>query len=336
MNREARDNAGGGGEFSLTDAQIEAFRNETGEPIVINYGTVYAKTWDYSDLAFQDGSQQNYDVSISGATDKITYRSSFAFLKEEGLLAIGSDDNQRLNSRVNLEYRPVAGLNINTRLAISRQYTRTPNQNGLGQILRIFPFMAPYTEADPTKYAMTQGFQSPLQRHDQGGTNTSIDTRIESNVKIDYEFLDKFTLTGQIGSNLRFREFNDFARTFIMYNEVTGLEKGRGNSPNRGQESFGKEEYTTLIAYLNYSKTFADIHNLSLTAGASHEQFERGGFWAARTGFPSNDFFSLNLGDSENQTNGVLNDATWTIESLFGRASYILHNKYIFDLNMRY
>ena len=337
MNREARDNNNNsGGEFSFTDAQIEAFRNETGEPIEIGYGTVYAKTWDYSDLSFQNGSQQNHNVNISGATDTFSYRTSFGYLKEDGLLSIGSDDNQRLNSRINLGFKPVEGLNIETRLAMSRQRTRNPNQNGLGQILRIFPFMNPYTAADPTKYATTQGFQSPIQRHEQGGTNTSLDTRIESNVKVDYEISDKLTATGQVGSNLRFREFNDFARTYILYNEVTGLEKGRGNSPNRGQESFAKEEYFTILGYLNYSNTFADIHSLSVTAGGSHEQSESSGFWAARTGFPSNDFFSLNLGDSENQTNSVLGDATWTIRSLFGRASYVLDDKYIFELNTRY
>ncbi|SIQ98490.1 SusC/RagA family TonB-linked outer membrane protein [Maribacter ulvicola] len=336
MNREARDNAGGGGEFSLTDAQIEAMRNETGEPIEIGYGTVYAKTWDYSDLAFQDGSQQNIDANISGSTDKLSYRTSFGFIKEDGLLKQGSDDNQRLNSRVNISYKPLDRLNIDTRLAISRQRTRSPNQSGLGQILRIFPFMTPYTAADPTKYAITQGFRSPMQRHEQGGTNTSLDTRIEANAKVDYELLDNFTATGQVGSNLRFREFNNFTRTITTWDELTGESAGTSNDPNTGFEGFGKEVYATLIGYLNYNNTFAGAHNLSVTAGASHEQFEESGFWAQRRGFPSNDFFSLNLGDSEAQTNGVLNDATWTIRSLFGRSSYVLNDKYIFDFNMRY
>jgi TonB-linked SusC/RagA family outer membrane protein len=340
MNQEAVENAGGGGEFSLTPEQIEAMRNETGEAIQIPYGTVYARTWDYSDLAFTDGSQQNVDLNISGATNKISYRTSFGYLKEEGLLAQGDDDNQRLNGRVNLGFKPNEKLNIETRLAFSRQRTRNPNQSGLGQILRIFPFMTPYTEADPSLYAITQGFQSPLQRHEQGGTNTYWDTRLEANAKMDYQVVEHLTLTGQVGSNLRFQEINEFGRTYILNDEVTGEQIGRANSPNWGREQAASEVYTTLIGYLNYANTFG-THNLSITGGASHEQFERGGFWAQRTGYPSNDFFSLNLGDSENQTNGITtgnstSDVTWTIRSLFGRASYVLDNKYIFEFNSRY
>lgn len=340
MDREAAQNAGITPTF--TDQQIEAIRNRTGEPIVIpGFATVFADTWDYTDLAFNNGSQQNHDINISGATDKFSYRASLGYLKENGIFT-GPDDNQRLNTRLNLGFNPVEGLNIDTRLAISRQRTRQANQEGLGQINRIFPWMRPFTVDDPTKYATAQGYQNPLQRQEEGGTNTNWDTRVESNMKIDYEIIENLTISTQVGANLRFQDFRQFARTFSFYDEVTAEVQGLANSPNRGTEGFSREVYSTLIGYVNYSNTFMDKHDLSVTLGASHEQNDVRGFSASRTGFPSNDFFSLNLGDSDNQTNDVLRsngtpiDAIWTIRSLFGRASYVYNHKYIFEFNTRY
>ena len=331
--------------FELSDEVMEALRNETGEAFEFNGlpgETLYARTWDYTDMSFDTGSQINTDVNISGATDKFSYRGSFGFLHEDGILKVAPEDNnQRVNVRYNLGWKPVEGLNIDARIGFSRQVSKRPSALGIGSALTLFPFMRPYTVADPTKYATTQGYTPPMQFTAESGTTTDYDTRVENNLKVDYEMVDNLTITGQVGANLRFREQDAFLREIPNWDEETGELVGVRFRPNTGTKEFVKDIYSTLIGYANYSNTFADIHNLSVTAGASHEQFDRSGFWARRTAFPSNDFFSLNLGDGENQTNNITggsekSDAQWTIQSLFGRASYVLDSKYIFDFNTRY
>ena len=331
--------------FELSDEVMEALRNETGEPFEFNGlpgETLYAQTWDYTDMSFDVGSQSNTDVNISGATDKFSYRGSFGFLHEDGILKVAPEDNnQRANARFNLGFRPIERLNIESRIGFSRQVSKRPSQLGIGSALTLFPFMRPYTVADPTKYATTQGYTPPMQFTAESGTTTDYDTRIENNVKVDYEVVDNLTVTGQVGANLRFREQDAFLRRIPNWDEETGEFLFYRNNPNTGTEEFVKDVYSTLIGYVNYSNTFAGIHDLSVTAGASHEQFDRSGFWARRIAFPSNDFFSLNLGDSENQTNNIAGgdgktDENWTIRSLFGRASYMLNSKYIVELNTRY
>ena len=341
------DKNGGTNFFGVSDKIMEALKNETGEGFVfpgLPNDKVYAKTWDYTDLQFDTGSQVNTDLNISGATEKFSYRGSFGFLRENGLLKVAQEDNnRRTNARFNLGFQPVDRLDIDARIGFSRQVSKGPSNLGasLGSVLTLFPFMTPYTKKDPAKYATTQGYTTPMQYTAESGTTTNYDTRIENNVKVDYEVVDKLTVTGQAGANLRFREQDYFLRRFSTWDEETGEFAYFRHNPNTGRKEFVKDVYSTLIGYVNYSNKFAERHDLSVTAGGSHEQFDRSGFQAQRTRYASNDFFSLNLGDSENQTNNVstrdgTTDANWTIRSLFGRASYVLDSKYIFEFNTRY
>ena len=330
--------------FAVSDKVMQALKNETGEafeaPGLLVGDKFYAKTWDYAAMSFDMGHLSNTDVSISGATDKFSYRGSFGFMQENGLLKHApQDDNQRINGRFNMGFQPYEKLKVDARIGFSRQVTKSPTTPSLRSIIFRFPFMRPYTLKDPTKFAAYGAGGSgvsAMQDMAEGGNIQTYDTRIEPNLKADYKIADKLTLTGQAGANFSFSESNTFSRTFATWDEETAVFRGYRNSPNSGAKTSGSSVYYTLMGYLNYSNKFADLHDLSVTAGASHEESDQIEFLAGRTGFITNEFSSLNLGSTGSQTNASMGDSQWVIRSLFGRASYVLADKYILELNTRY
>ncbi len=296
---------------------------------------LYSDTTDYTDLVFDTGHQQNYNISLSGSTNKSSYRTSLGYIKEEGTLSEGADNNTRFNARLNYIHNFNDRLKIATRMGFVREHTESPVANGFGFVPFTWPFFRNHPDGRPDLLASNQGFTNPLQQLRDHGNNDNFSTDLSVNLKVDYEIVDNVTLTGQVGGDYGFLERSQFIRTYQNYDVETGEPYQTRNSPNRGTKFFDKSLYSTVIGYANYANVFNGVHDVSITAGASQEQGDNEGFWARRTTFPSNDFFSLNLGDGDSQeNNGSATD--WSLESVFGRAAYIYDGKYIVSGQFRY
>ena len=108
---------------------------------------------------------------------------------------------------------------------------------------------------------------------------------------------------------------------------------------NPAQASLTRSNYTTtyrnFTGYFEYTKKFNNKHDVSLMAGASHEENDYDWFSASRDHFTSDEVWSLNLGGTQNiNNNGGGNH--WALSSLFSRLSYSYNNKYMLEANLRY
>ncbi|MCY4562789.1 MAG: TonB-dependent receptor [Flavobacteriaceae bacterium] len=291
--------------------------------------------YDYTDLVFDNGYQQNYNLSISGAGEKNSYRSSISYVKENGVLSVGPDSNTRFNARINDVYRPIEKIKIDTRLSLIREHTSSPINSAFGFVPFTWPFFPDRPFSGNTEvYSSVGGFVNPLATlTEQGSVNRHI-TNLTANIRVDYNLVKNFTLTTQIGGDYGFNESTNFNREFSLYDAEAGEVYSLRNSPTRGSKRLDKYLYSTVIAYVNYNKRFGK-HNISTTIGGSHEERENEFFTTARSDILSTDFFSLNLGDADSATNnGFKTD--WSIRSLFGRGSYIYDDKYILTSQFRY
>ena len=68
------------------------------------------KSYDWEDATFRTGFNQDYNASISGATDKVNYYLSFGYLNNQG--AIQGDDYHafRSNMKINAQLDVLAFL----------------------------------------------------------------------------------------------------------------------------------------------------------------------------------------------------------------------------------
>ncbi len=332
MHIEASENAG---QTSwIPDGFIEDVEAGNVHPVDVGWNTIFTGNWDWTDLVLGTGSQQNYDINLSGANESSRYRASVGYIEEEGVYNYGNDNNRRLNARLNYNYDINDKLKIDTRLSFSRKKRQAPSMDAMFRINTMYPFQPPTVWEDDSKWGSV--YENPLQELDEGGTQNFNDTRLDANLKMDYQVHSNLTLTGQVGSNYRFNHHKSFFRTFETYHAHNGSLRSVINDPNAGEEVQNDHVYYTAIGYINYDENFKGLHDISITGGASTEKEKHRFFSARRTGFPTNDSdFSLNLGDSEDQTNNG-GGSDWVINSFFGRASYVFDNKYIFETNFRY
>ena len=90
--------------------------------------------------------------------------------------------------------------------------------------------------------------------------------------------------------------------------------------------------YTTNN-YFNYKKTFADVHDLDVTAGMSYEDESYDFSEADAEEFPSDAYKKLNAGASK--TGATSSSTTATLVSYFARLNYKFNDKYLVALSDR-
>lgn len=80
LRNEAHRNSGGGEYAQFNQETIDAWRNDKGRNPLL-----YPNT-DWTDEVFQTAVATNHNLSLSGGTDKISFFTSFGYLKNPGII----------------------------------------------------------------------------------------------------------------------------------------------------------------------------------------------------------------------------------------------------------
>ncbi|MDR3058765.1 MAG: SusC/RagA family TonB-linked outer membrane protein, partial [Prevotella sp.] len=110
------------------------------------------------------GVQQNYQISLSGSTDKTSYYLSGGYQKEEGIISPADYDRYSFRSNISTEIKSWFKINSNLSFARNSRMDATDNQNaGRGgvimSIINTPPFMPIWDADNPGQYS-TNPFQS--------------------------------------------------------------------------------------------------------------------------------------------------------------------------------
>ena len=98
---------------------------------------------DYRDLMMSNGFNQNYELSISGGTDKTQHNISLGYRGENGLFK--NDNYKRLNARVALDHELLKTLKIGTSITYTYKDQNT-RRDPLNMCNKIVPLSKPYDE----------------------------------------------------------------------------------------------------------------------------------------------------------------------------------------------
>ena len=90
----------------------------------------YENLESWKDAIFRVGQKAEASVKLHGGTEKLSYYTSFGYLKDEGYYQ-GSDFD-RFNVRSNLDYQPKKWFKANLNIAYSHTSFNAPNQDGDG------------------------------------------------------------------------------------------------------------------------------------------------------------------------------------------------------------
>ncbi|MFS4454944.1 TonB-dependent receptor [Maribacter sp. 2304DJ31-5] len=299
--------------------------------------------FDWKKALWGNAVTQQHNFNVQGATDKSSYSFSAGYLNQESMFKYGNNENERFNLRLNYDYNLTKRLKFGANVAVAFNDIIEPTQlnqalneqNRQWSTFRVF--------SNDGNFYNFGGFQSSAGSAELGGDRSIKNTTTNINLNLEYKFggvLDGLVATTQIGINSVKETNKSFTATYTTSNGALGegLDPIRTAVRNPNTSLFNRLDETDFQSYvfrLNYDKTFNQVHNVSLLAGASQEEnlFQR--FEAGRRNALSDELHTLNLGDGNSQTNtGAANH--WALRSFFGRAGYVYDGRYSVSGQYRY
>lgn len=287
------------------------------------------KTVDWEDKAFRLGLNQDYNASISGASEKVDYYFSMGYLRNEGALI---DDtyrairaNMKLNAKVTNWFEIGANVNFQDRsdgsIDMDEDY-----------FLRNSPY-ADYADENgsPVQYPLDEtysqrGYNYDFQKQylDLEKGYTVLNTILNTNVKLP------FGITYQFNVAPRFQFFYD---RYFMSSELPG-----SNPNDRGANREQAKRFDwSLSNIITWDKTFADKHHFILTLAQEAEERQ---YWSdrieARNILPSDalGFHNTQNGSKENSSY-TTSDSHETADGMLARLFYSYDDRYMLTTSIR-
>lgn len=292
------------------------------------------KTYDWNKAVFRTGLNQDYNASISGATDKVNYYLSFGYLNNEG--AIQGDDyhafrsNMKINAKVTNWLEVGANVNFQDRSDESNAVPLGSNYWDSNQ-LRQSPYSLRWddegnelqypTSGNPTNGGYNYHFEDQYNELEKGYTvlNTIFNAKLTLPLGITYQF------------NIapRYQWFYD---RYFMSSELpnsTPAERGVNRNTSKNFD-------WNLNNTLTWDQTF-DKHHFTVTLVQEAEEKR---YWYdeihARNITPSDALgFHYVSGADKEQSSFYTNDTHSQAAAYLGRLFYGYNDRYMFTGTVR-
>lgn len=296
---------------------------------------------DWRKAVFEDGFQQKHTVNVSGGGENSSYYLSGTFSDQQGVIKYGDDNNKQYNLRMNYDYDFSKHVRLESKLSMENQNRSDIGGVGAGWIMYETIFGMPnhpvYTK-NGEKYFAQGGWGNAVAQAKEGATASYITRNINTNFKLIVDVAKGLKLNLQSGINVSSTNNKDIGNSYPLYtwDESSIAYYSIANPDQTWVNQYnGNNVYRNFTAYFQYSKLFAEKHNVEVMGGISHEENDFEEFSAGRTNFITNEVWALRLGSTDNMTNNGGGNH-WAIRSVFSRLNYSFKNKYLVEANLRY
>ena len=283
------------------------------------------ETVDWTKKVFPKGKRQDYDISVNGGTDNVSYYWSLGWLDNEGIIA--GDKFAALRSRLNLDFKITDWLNM----GVNAQYTNR-NESAVPAIISSIYTVSPYAriynaDGSPSYYPHGyQGAPNPLINtigQDRSKVINSMFASIYAEVKLPLGITYRLSYQPRIESS---RDFNYWSPQTL----VGGDAHSAGYAT---REDFNKSEWM-VDNLLKWNKKVG-IHSFDVTLLYNAEKFNSWNEITTNESFaPSSGlgFHGMQFGGKPTITS---NDIRYSGDGLMGRINYSLLDKYLFTASVR-
>ena len=341
--------------YTIPDGQYLIGRNGKLNPYAtLGYsdGDYYYTPDNWSDEMFQSNLRQEYNLSVSGGSDKLSYYLSASYLNDEGI--IENSGFERISTRMNVDYQAKKWLKLGVNLSYSNVTSRSPGDQDAdaatssSNAFFVGNFIAPIypmyvRNADGSfQYNANTGYHV----YDYGDGSSTNFTRNFINMsnpmsgflydtekylmdilngkwyaKID--IIDGLSLTASLGLHI------DNTRQHSVGNKYYGQSASYGGSVMQ----YSSRVYSLDQQYLlNYKKTFGN-HNLDILAGYESMDFNTESHYILGYNMYSDkNWTASNVIDRKNGSGSYNEYATIGIIT---RASYDFNEKYYGSVSYR-
>jgi TonB-linked SusC/RagA family outer membrane protein len=285
----------------------------------------------WQDELFETGITNNFDLSISGGSEKSTYLLAMGYYDEKGIVNKANAD--RLNLRVNSSHKITNWLKVGHNMGLSTRtstgFNTTSAQSGLiFSAIRFHPGL-------PVQYPNGEWGSSQISGQFGDINNPLYEVDIADNDNRYTRLLTNLTPEVSITKDLKLKA--NFAIDVSINNSRSFnpqiLDQIRQRSQNSASRSYN-EDYSFLMEYfLDYNKSFGD-HKVGFVGGYTQQTFDFQGYNAVANNLPDEDPSQrfLSNGTAAITTEYRNNDG---LRSVFGRANYAFKNKYLLTATVR-
>ncbi|TKK71900.1 TonB-dependent receptor [Ilyomonas limi] len=296
------------------------------KPIEIkDYKLGHVTNW--YDMMFRNALQQNYTVSVSGASDRFSYYWSGGYLNNEGIVV--GDKYSTIQSRLKLEAEVTKFLTVGVNVQFAaRDESSVPLNWGL--IVNNSPYGSMYND-DSTDYRY-----SPQDDPGGGSRNPLLGPKY-TNRMTKYYTLNNI-IYGKVKLLLGITYTMNFTPQFEFYNYFNGNAAQDpdfeliGGQAERNNHNIYQWQIDNI---LSWNKTFNNDHNVQVTLLANAEKYR---YWSndmIGTDFDPSDVLSYhNMGAAINQT--ISSDDEYSTGAAYmARLFYSYKDRYLLTLSMR-
>lgn len=299
-----------------------------------NIGTDFGANTDWFDELTETGLSQIHNLSLSGGTQKTSYRASVNFRDVDGV-AINTGFKQ-LNGRLNLSQKA-----INDRLNLSLNVTATRREADFGfseafRYATIYNPTAPVRSSDPEFDQYEGYFQKPLFDFYnpvaimEQNTNKGVNNSLILNGQADFEIIDGLF----IGMNYAEQSGTNLRNVYWDKNSYLTGQGRNGLAQKREDANFSRLFETT-------GRFNQDFGNLGFEAlvGYSFQDFQYEGFFAEGGDFLTDLFGYDRLQASFDFKEGLGNVTSYRnanrLIAFFGRVNFNVNDTYFLQAAVR-
>jgi TonB-dependent starch-binding outer membrane protein SusC len=285
------------------------------------------------DEIYQSGLMQEYDLSVSGGGENVTYAFSGGYLNEQGTLIHTGFERYTFRNTTDASFADWfrAGQTLNASFTNSHG-----NQNSAGEgipisnayrtqpIVPVYDIMGNYAGSRAPSLGNSANPVAQLERaqHDYGRN-----FRLLGNFFGEATIIEGLNFNSLFGYNL---------------NQGNGIWRSLRNPEHSEPQSLDHlnqwSNYSIQWNWantLNFASTFADIHRVNVVLGT--EAIENIYQWqeAARSQYFSTNVNYMQLSAGEVNMTNAGSGSEWSLFSIFGRVNYDLMGRYLFEATVR-
>lgn len=294
-------------------------------------GTANQADTDWGALAFQDAPQQQYDLSISGGSNKTSFYVSGQWLDQKGII-LGNGMN-RMSGRMNLEHRASDRFRLGANMGLSRSINnRLSGDRQFDNPIQMvaLPPMTPEKDPDtglpvgtPPGDSSIPVYYNPMINIGNAFYDTSVNRNI-SNVYGQLDLAKGLSFRSELGVDI----LNQLEDQF--YNSKT--ERNFGAPAGLSRSRAVRVENLNTNNYFSYWAVNGQ-NALDATLGMSFQTSQTKVSYTEGRDFPSDAY--RYIASAAKKTDGNSSQTDFRFLSYFARANYKLADKYLLGVSAR-
>ncbi len=304
-------------------------------------GTYYYTPDNWTNELFQNNARQEYNLNVSGATDKMNFYMSAGYLDDQGI--VPNSGFQRYTARLKADYQVKPWLKLGGNMSFTHYDSReqdteggTSNANAF-YAANIIGAIYPMYIRDASGQIMYDN--RGMQRYDYGSdTNFYRENTIPNANPLASYMLDMMKYSGDVFSGKWSADVDIWGGIKAKVNigvDANNVRYSNLVNPYYGQysETSGvgglisvstQRSFSTNQQYLlTYNKTFNDVHNLDVLAGHENYNYKYQYLYGQREKLYNPDVPELD--------NGILNQSNSSYSNNYATEGWLFRVQYDYD-----